>query len=642
MKEVANKIKAAVLFCIKWRYLIALIVFVLCVVLKIHGSSIAEYNDLFSGSESYNAEQIVAGDSRTIRSDEWLVHTPYYMSQSYNNFGKTSNMMSIEGQDMIIGYNAPVADITLLAKPFTWGYMLFGNEYGLSWYWCSKVILMLLLSFELCMIITQKNKKISLLGMLLITFAPLVQWWFVPHAADVFFWGMAVLVVAYHFFTAKNLVYKNLFTIIAPLAVITFIIALFPSLQLPVGLVIIALLVAFLIRDKKDITFKKIDIWRIVGMAGVVIGIVGYTIIDSKDAIMKLYNTIYPGKRVSLGGSGGFKSMFTDLTTFVLPYKNITYLNNCEVSNFIHFAPIFMMIYPVFLKKMKREKNMLVGNTLLISIIVMAAFMLVGFPELLARITFFSYINRMDLAYGFIATLFTVWGIDMVWRKKVLTKKQAILVVVIYAMCYVCFVGQNELSYLDWWQYGIIIIGLTILVYLMLIGRQKLFFIGMGMLIAISGMTINPISRGVSALFDHPLEEKIYEIAEGDREAYWVASGDIRLSSIGIANGARVINAVNFYPDFKKWELIDPEGERDEIYNRYAHIKIEMTNDETKFIPGPTADIFTLKLNYKDSLKWPIKYLVTAGKLEGEEKYYKQIYHDTEGEYYIYERMKEQ
>ena len=269
------------LFGIKWRYLIALGVFVFCVALKIHGSSINESNKWFANYPEYEQESIILGESRTIRSDEWLVHTPYYMSQSYNDFEKTSNMMSLEGQDMIIGYNAPVMDITLVAKPFTWGYLQLGNEYGLSWYWCSKVILMLLVSFELCMIVAQKSKKVSLIGMLLITFAPLMQWWFVPHAADVFFWGMAVLVTAYHFFTAKSFGYKNLFTILTPLTVITFIIALFPSLQLPIGLVAIALLVAFLIRDRQNITFRLVDVWRIIVMGVFVLGVVGYTILTS-------------------------------------------------------------------------------------------------------------------------------------------------------------------------------------------------------------------------------------------------------------------------------------------------------------------------------------------------------------------------
>ena len=629
-------------FCVRWRYLIALLFFVFCVAFNLHGSSINEYNKLFSYSENYDVEGVIVGDSRSIRSDEWIVHTPYYMSQQYNDFGKYSHMMSLEGQDMIIGYNAPVADITVVAKPFTWGYFLLGNERGLSWYWCSKLILLMLVTFELCMIITRKNKKISLLGMLMVSFAPAMQWWFVPHLVDVFFWGMAVLVLAYHFFVSQKW-WRVLFAVLLSLSMITFALTLFPSLQVPLAMVDIVLLVVFLIRDKKQITFRKKDVWWIVAMVGFVLGVLGYTIITSKEAILALYNTVYPGTRVSLGGGAGMKGLFTDLTSFMLPFREITYSNSCEVSNFIHFAPIFLMLYPIIYKKMKRDKNIIVGNALLVCLIVMATFMLVGFPELLSKITGLSYANRMGAMYGFMATLFTVWGISVIWRKKLFKHWQVFLVIVIYGFLYVCFVGSNELSYLSWKYYAVLIAVLMALAYLMLMGHKKIFIIGMTIVMLLAGATINPVAKGVSALFDHPLEQKIHEIAENDKEAYWLAVGNTQLAAIGIANGAKVINATNFYPDYEKWELLDSNGEYDKVYNRYAHINVFVSGDKGVKMTVISPDAIRLEIGYEDLLNsWPIKYLVTAGELKGEDGYYEEIYNDEEGDYYIYERVEDE
>lgn len=639
MDDVKEKTKSAIDFCIRWRYLIALIVFVFCVVFKLHGSSIAIYNDMFSNSAEYNSESILFGKAREIRSDEFLVHTPYYMSQAYNDYAKTSDMMSLSGQDMIVGYNAPVRDITLLAKPFCWGYVLLGNEYGLSWYWCSKLILLVLVSFELCMIITKKNKKVSLLGSLLIAFSPMIQWWFVPHMVDVFFWGITVLVLAYHFFMAEKTIYKNLFTILLPLSAVTFIIALFPSLQLPTGLVAIALLVAFLLRDKKQITFRKKDSWRIVLMIAIICGILGYAVYTSREAISLLMNTVYPGKRVSLGGSNTLADLFTGLTTFTLPFKNITYSNNCEISTFIHFAPLFLMLYPIIKKKASKDSNIIVGNCLVICITIMSVFMLAGIPETLAKITGFSYINRMDIAYGLVATLFTIWGMDMIWRRRILTNKNIVIVTTIFCVCYLLFVGEKELSYLDWWQYIVIIFGFALLGFLMLKGRQNLFAFGIVILVAISGLTVNPVARGTTSLFAHPLEQKIHELAQSNSENYWLAIGDIKLSAISIANGAKTLNAVNFYPDYGKWKILDPDGKYDNIYNRYVHMITTMNNDQREFLPGPTADTMKLNLSYDDAEKLQVRYLLTAGELETQDDRYKKIYDDSEGNYFIYERI---
>lgn len=636
---VLNWLNKSIDFCIKWRYPIALVVFIFCVIFQLHGSSIAEYNNLFDNTADYNQQSIVVGKSRTIRGDEWAVHTPYYMSQNYNNYEKDSNMMSIGGQDMIVGYNAPVLDISVIGKPFTWGYMLFGNEYGLSWYWCSKMILLFLVSFELCMIVTKKNKKVSLLGAIMIAFSPLVQWWFVPHIVDVFFWAMAVFVLAYHFFTSEKWL-KNLCMILLPLAVSTFVLALFPSMQIAVGLSMLVLFVVCMVRSKKDITFKKKDIWRIIFMILVAGGILGYTFITSKDAIMTLYNTAYPGARVSLGGTDGLKVMFTDLTTFALPFRDITYSNNCEVSTFIHFAPIFLMLYPVLWKKMKRDRNMIVGNALLACIIVMGVFMMIGFPELLAKLTLFSYINRMWMAYGLVATIFTVWGISMIWQKQIFTKKQIFITLAVYAFLYICFVGTNELTYFGWKYYLAVIFGLVVLAYLMLRNHKKLFFAGMCILIAIAGLTVNPIARGIKPLTGHPLEQEIHKIAEEDPEAYWLAIDNEYLASIGIANGARTLNAVNFYPDFEKWNRVDPEGKDSFTYNRYAHINISLTDKDTAIRPGAWDDAIKVDLSCKDLDKWEVKYLIASKDLKTCVNNFEKIYVDSEGAYAIYERKK--
>ena len=630
---------------INYRYLIALFVFIICVFFKVHGSSIGVYNYLFSSFEEYNKESIILGKTRSIRGDEYNVHTPYYISQYYNDFKKESNMMSLSGQDMIIGYNAPVKDLTLIGKPFTWGYIFLGNEYGLSWYWCSKIILLILVSFELCMIITKKDKKISILGSLLLAFSPCMQWWFVPHMCDVFFWGMTLLVVAYHFFTTKNKLLKNIFTIVLPCSISTFVIALFPSLQISVGLVSIVLLITFLIRDKKDITFNKKDIIRIIIMFIIVSIILGQFFYTSLDGIKALFNTVYPGKRISLGGGDSFKSIFTDLTTFMLPYKDITYLNNCEVSTFIHFAPIFILLYSLIRKKLKEDNNIIVGKSLLICIVISLWFMLIGFPELLAKITLFSYINRMNIAYGYMAVLFTVWGISTIWNNKdILSKKSILLVLLIYGISYVMCISKNELSYMPWFYYAFVIICLSILVYLLLTKKRKLFLYLTFLLILLSSFTINPIARGMKSVFSHPLEKEIRKISNKDSNAYWLAINNKSMTtSIGIMNGARVINKCNFYPDYEKWKIIDPKGKSSDLYNRYAHIITDLTNDKTK-ISKINEDAIYLELNYNDLLKLPVKYVLSDYKLDSNFNYnnisFKLLYTDSEGEYYIYEVIK--
>ena len=506
-------------FIIDHRYLIAFLIFVVCLIFRISGSSINIYNYVLNDKADPD-NGIIYGEARSIRSDEWVVHTPYYYSQYYNNYNKISNKMSISGQDMIIGYNAPVLDISLLAKPLTWGYLLLGNDYGLSWYWCLKVILFSLGTFEITMIITKKNKLISFLGVLLIAFAPTMQWWFVPHFVDVVLWSIWLVVLAYHFFTARTVWFRNMLTIFTSLAGCVFVLALFPSLQIPLGLLAILLLVVLLIRDKDKITFKKRNLFNILFMILIAILILGYTLLTSFDAIKALYSTSYPGKRVSFGNNGTLESIFTNLTTVFLPYKDINYLNNCEVSDFIHFAPIFLLIYPLIYKYLKKKKSndLIVGNALLIAVIVSLTFYLVGFSEILSKITLFSYVNRIQTVYGFIAVIFSLWCIYVLFKyNDILTNKQKVISLIIFVIAYLLMINQQILSYMPVYLYVIEILVFAFIIFTIYYDLKYMTTALIFLLILCSSFTINPIISGDDPLTNHEIIEEAKDIYEKDK-----------------------------------------------------------------------------------------------------------------------------
>lgn len=56
-----------------------------------------------------------------------------------------------------------------------------------------------------------------------------------------------------------------------------------------------------------------------------------------------------------------------------------------------------------------------------------------------------------------------------------------------------------------------------------------------------------------------------------------------------MANGARVLDATNFYPDNAKWEILDPDKEYEDCYNRYANMVFFFTDGE-EYMENPTPD----------------------------------------------------
>lgn len=62
---------------IKFRFLIAISIFILLVSFKINGSSIGAWDMYASELIDQTENSLIMGDNRAIRSDEWMVQTTY-------------------------------------------------------------------------------------------------------------------------------------------------------------------------------------------------------------------------------------------------------------------------------------------------------------------------------------------------------------------------------------------------------------------------------------------------------------------------------------------------------------------------------------------------------------------------------------
>ena len=607
---------------LKYRYLIALVVFVLLVLFKISGSSIGMYNEFFPQDGIERDAYVLFGKSQGVRSDEYVVQTPYYFSQYYNHFGRTSYQMSLGGQDMIIGYNSPVLDISILAKPLVWGYVLFGPQYGLSWYWCLKVILFLLVMYELFMILTKGKKALAVLGSLLVTYAPTIQWFFVPHISDVFLWGMTLVVLGYYFFTAKKRLIKYVTSVLTPLAAIGFVLALYPPLQVPIGLMAIALLIFFLIRDKKEITFQKKEIWKIVLMFLFAFGVILYEFWLSKDAILLLYQTDYPGSRMEVGGYYLLKDLFPDLANLFLPYKSLPYSNACEVSDFYHLGPVCLLLFAFISQKLKKKDlaNYRVGVGLIAVLCVEMVFMLAGFPELLSKLTLFSFVNRMESVYGFTAVLFTIYFFYVLsLHDELLSKKEKIISVLLFFFSYFLFITNEQKTFVPIFFYVLEILLFTSILFFALWKKHYLAYGLTLSVILFACFAINPITRGSEALTNHEIVREVAGLPKSKTSTFLTAD-NIVTSSLLLANGYKVLNAVNYYPDFDKWNLLDPEGNYKTYYNRYLHEVIDIVEEETSY-SLITPDSISVHLNLLDIEKLPVDYVLTYKMLENMKDY---------------------
>ncbi|MDT2633467.1 hypothetical protein P7D52_00600 [Enterococcus dongliensis] len=642
--ERTNPFKWMIDQIIRFRYLIGLIFLILIVALNLNGSSIGSWDKIVSERSDNKTSDVIFGENREVRSDEWMVQTPFYFSQAESDYPVVNKQYGKEGQNMIIAYNSPVKDWTVIGKPFNWGFLFLGKERGLSFYWGFKIIGMLLLSFEMVMILTKRNKYLSLLGSFWLTFSPAIQWWFMQHVGDLIFFTLAIMVASYHYIANHEKKLLRLFMMgLIVINGIGFVLVLYPAHQVPLVYLIVFWLLGTLIHFRKELVLDIWDLPIIIGGLGI-IGIVLFHFYNtSKDAIDATLNTIYPGRREASGGGRPPSDYFYFLTNWKLPFADFKFhgTNNGEVASYFNFFPLTVLLSPfiIFTKQGKEEKYL--GAILGLFCCFMFGWTFFGYSHSIAKVLMLTYVTstRGLVTLGFGSVLLSLWMIHFIWEYvRVPGWVKLIFLGLILALANHSLVTSVMGLYFNRFEMLMTLIVFALILFSLLFKLKKIFLLTMSLVVLASGIFVNPVVHGTGAIDKKTLAEEIVRIKKEDPEAVWLSEGD--LYNFTPALGVNTINSVRFYPDMKLWHKIDPKHKHEKIYNRYAHTRAFITADKTKFYLD-RPDNFTVNINFTDCKKLGIKYVISNRPLQDYNPLnyaqFEQIYGPDEDKWSIYQ-----
>lgn len=633
---------------LKHRYLIGSIAFLVMVIFKLNFSSIGAWSNFVTSDNNKNTNLL--GVSRGIRSDEWLVQSTFFLGQAMNNDEFypliNHNVRASEGQNMLMVYAAPVADITILGKPQNLGFLLLGRDYGFSWYFAMKMILLVLFSIEIAMILSKKNSIISIIGGLWLAFSPGIMWWF-SSTGDIYLYAFAIIAIFHYYINLKDdrIWKKILFGIAMSCSLAGFTFCYYPPLQIPIALVMLGFIVVDFIRNRKKL--KKIDyvIMSISLLLG--LSLIGYYYMNSKEAINAMLNTAYPGKRDTPGGGLSFSYMINYFTNFFTTFtgKNLESISNkSEISSFIY--PFISLIIGIISYFRIRLKNKIKDNDsfLLISLVVIYIILFIwcffGFGTFISRITLFNMCppSRVFLILGLLGVMICIFLLSRFDEYKTTKINKSAIIF----SCLICFIDillikcYNYDAYLDKTKLLMLVPTLFFLNYLFLSKNKKGFIYLILILTGLSGMTVNPIQIGTNAIYNTETASEIQKISQENANSIWIGRTNINAQYL-IANGAKTLNGVNYYPNFDWINRIDPEGKYENIYNRYAHISVSL-GDETNF-ELLAQDSYEVQLTYGNLKDIGINFIFSSEKINNDnlEKFkLKQLYVNEKENSYIY------
>lgn len=629
-----------------YRYLIGGIIFVILVIGGYHGSSIKMWNRYVEPEIAIKNSNTILGFPKGIRSDEWLVGTPFNLSQTLESISlsETNNLINAKETKVSFYPRLIVKDLGILMHPEHWGYLFLPVENAFSFNWYSLHFAAFFVALELLMLITKKNKLYSVLGAFLLVLSSASLWW--NNNTFILYGGLAILIIN-KFINTKDIKLRVLLSTILGWIAACYLSIMYPAWMIPYAYLFVLIFIWLLIENKDKIKSK--DLLYLIPTIIVCFGLFIPFYLNSNDVYEVVSNTVYPGERTSYGGNGNWKLLFNYVNTIYYPYIQAIE-NPCELSQFLSLfpLPIIMGLYQLIKNKKQKKKK----DWLLILLCFYAVFLtiwcIVPLPQFISKITLLtmSTADRGQYIVGYTCIFILIHLMckyennskeKKINRRNILTLLVSVisLSIIIY-LSYLCING---------WFSGAINIFMCIIsflvffpvFYLFIKNKKQTNFILTMLLLAtnvISIFFIQPLDKGLGILYEKPFAKKIQAIVEEEPNAKFLnVNGFFAIQNYILVNGGKSINSTNFVPNLELWHKIDPNKKYEDVYNRYAHVSILLIDSETSF-ELLREDSMLINLNYSDICITEANYLVSTFSLEDKKEYYTEVYN--ENDMYIY------
>ena len=603
----------------KYRFVLSFLLLIMLVSFKISGSSMGCWKLFLGDGES----GIRLGEPRVWRSDEWGTLTPLCFRQQYNTLGAYNRYSQTLGSiltDNMLVYGQPSWDILTLFRPFYWGYLFFGSERGLSWFWCSRLIVLFLSWFELGMLITDGQKKLSVMLSVCVSFAPFLQWWFAINGlVEMLIYGACFVLgsnyLVSHTFNPRKIAVAVGMAVCAVGYVLTF----YPTWMVPVawGFVPLFLWVVIWKFDRK--VLRRVDVvpWLLI----FVITAAGLTVlaVTSWDVIKAELNSVYPGNAPSASGGTGLWWMMKYPISLVSRFSMNELI--VENSSIICFAPAgYILALWVIIKEKKKDPLLIL---LLVMNLFLAWYYCVGIPKWLAIMLLLSFVNsnRGPQVLGFLRLTLFVRAVAL--KEKAPKRWLAALAAVIssavpmrLALGFTKYEpGGLRYEYFDTAEKIVVVWAILAVVFYLLYRARKskytMAVLGVCTVVLASSIWINPVAKGVPEITKSETMQQIRDLVKEDPQAIWlVADMAYPATNIPAMAGADCLNTTQTYPQKTRWEMLDPEGEYEDIYNRYCHIRASLGSKT--MLELVSTDYVEVTLSPEDLKKLNIRYIVST------------------------------
>jgi hypothetical protein len=540
------------------------------------------------------------GQSRSIRSDEWLRSTPMSLAlKTESAQGSQFSQLSVDGQrNGFSAYNVINLDQTLAKNlPIN----QFFSYLSLSGIFLLMIFLPLLLrKFNL-------RTEIAVLGTLLILFSPGDVWWSfqIANILGRFCAGAFFILTS---FDTKRSMKLRLASAVASGWLFTTLLFLYQPWVICCIVIFLPLMIIIGLRERRN--------WlQILVATMVTVGLTGWQILSNLNVYRILSDTVYPGSRHSSGGLvNAFDWMFSGpLDIALLTHVTITGTNQSEIS--LGFA---ILVIPAIVLAAYPRTTSWKSPMLLISV---GIFVLIGwtiFPipafsgNLLSLVppqramTFWTVAAPLAILFAIPETnYYSNHRSDKKFtkgmRRSLTSDNRPKFVIAMFTSC-LTYGSSNLFRAEILPSYNLVNIFMSLVIgYAVwcILNRQEKLFKGMFIFFLVAIITsaaVNPIVSGTSQYFKNDLSRYL---STQPNNLIWV-SDSMYTDAYLMANGEKIISGQQYFgPNIQKWSILDPQKQSIDSWNRAAAYVVFNFSATAKVpqIVSPQEDVIAVTVN---------------------------------------------
>lgn len=588
-----------------WAFPVILFVFV-CILtaLRLSGTSVGIYHDTLYGDNQQDPN-LLYGEPRPIRSDEWLSTTQIIASQELNGLPRFNEDLGT-GRDVSLQPEVPYLDWTTVFRPHTWSHILLPLEFAFAFRWWFITYMVIVSCYLFTLYILPNKRTMAILISLAFGLSPFIHWWYQTAVSGTLAFGFMILLLAMKVIDDKK-IFKNKRCLDSTLNVaglVFFMVAfgfiLYPPFLIPVAIVILFFILGYLLNKKINESADWAYILRKIGLlafSAAIAALIGLIfIITRQDVINSITSTVYPGERIITSGGANILRMFDG---FLMPFLQIDtrgphyMVNQSESSNFILLAPFLLL--PSFAILAYQFKRRLKIDYLFLCVQLVLLFFIfrtyLPFGDslynllLLDRVPHSRILIGLGLA-GIIQLVLFIKNYSSIalsstkkWLFSVFYSALSLAILAVVAN----HVAENYPSFTIINKHVVIFAVLFASILFLLLAKMYRFALLIFIVLSLGSVfRINPVYRGLGFVSDNEVADKIRSVSESDDT--WVTVDSLYFDSVGVLADRQSLTGVQVYPDVEFWSAGGKQYNK--LFNRQGHLVFSSST--------PTEDPFYL------------------------------------------------